>query len=97
MNKLYLREAYEALQPIGKQLGMPFWKAPLSESEFDGQVQAVVDEGVKICSFTFGLPDEETVRLLKENDVLSHRDCNDSGRGETGRASGHGCGCCTRQ
>ena len=55
MNQLYLREAYEALQPIGKQLGMPFWKAPLSKSEFDEQVQVVVDEGVKICSFTFGL------------------------------------------
>jgi len=62
-------QAYEALQPIGKQLGLPFWEAPLSESEFDGQVQVVVEEGVKICSFTFGLPDEKTVRLLKENDV----------------------------
>ncbi len=29
----------------------------------------MIDEGVKICSFTFGLPDEKTVRLLKENDV----------------------------
>ena len=70
MNQLYLREAYEALQPIGKQLGMPFWKAPLSKPEFDEQVQTVVEEGVKICSFTFGLPDEETIRLLKENDVV---------------------------
>ena len=50
-----LREAYEALQPIGKQLGMPLWKAPLSESEFEGQVRAVIEEDVKICSFTFGL------------------------------------------
>jgi len=69
MDQLYLREAYEALQPIGKQLGMPFWKAPLSESQFDRQVQVVVEEGVKICSFTFGLPDAKTVRLLKDNDV----------------------------
>ncbi len=69
MNQLYLREAYEALQPFGKQLGMPFWKAPLSKSEFDGQVQAVLDEGVKICSFTFGLPDDKIVQVLKENNV----------------------------
>ncbi|WP_342514126.1 nitronate monooxygenase [Sporosarcina sp. FSL K6-1522] len=69
MNQLYLREAYEALQPIGQQLGMPFWKAPLSESEFDGQVQVLIEEGVKIASFTFGLPDEKTVRLLKEHGV----------------------------
>lgn len=69
MQQLYLREAYEALQPIGKQLGMPFWKTPLSESQFDEQVQVVVEEGVKICSFTFGLPDERSVRLLKDNNV----------------------------
>ncbi|MFJ7935116.1 NAD(P)H-dependent flavin oxidoreductase [Sporosarcina sp. NPDC096371] len=69
MTQLYLREAYEALQPIGKQLGMPYWKAPLSKSEFDKQVQVVVDEGVKVCSFTFGLPDDKAVRLLKENNV----------------------------
>lgn len=70
MSQLYLREAYEALQPIGKQLGMPFWKAPLSKSEFDEQVQTVIEEGVEICSFTFGLPSEETVRLLKESGVF---------------------------
>ena len=69
MDQLNLREAYEALQPIGKQLGIPFWKALLSESQFDRQVQVVVEEGVKICSFTFGLPDAKTVRLLKENGV----------------------------
>ena len=69
VDPLYLRQAYEALQPIGKQLSLPFWEAPLSESEFDRQVQVVVEEGVKICSFTFGLPDEKTVRLLKGNDV----------------------------
>ncbi len=69
MDQPYLREAYEALQPIGKQLGMPFWKAPLSEPEFDEQIRVVVEEGVKICSFTFGLPDEETIRLLKEYGV----------------------------
>ncbi len=69
MNQLYLREAYEALQPIGKQLGIPFWRAPLSMPEFDGQVQTVLDEGVTICSFTFGLPDDKTIQLLKGNHV----------------------------
>ena len=29
----------------------------------------MIEEDVKICSFTFGLPDEKTVRLLKGNDV----------------------------
>lgn len=64
-----LRGAYEALQPIGKELGMLPWNAPFSESEFEGQVQVIIEEDVKICSFTFGLPDEKTVRLMKENDV----------------------------
>ncbi len=41
-----------------------------SESEFEGQVQVLIEEDVKICSFTFGLPDEKTVQLLKGNDVF---------------------------
>ncbi|MHA6259252.1 NAD(P)H-dependent flavin oxidoreductase [Sporosarcina sp. CAU 1771] len=70
MEQQTLRQAYEALQPIGEQLGMPFWKAPLSESEFAEQIQVVIDEKVIICSFTFGIPDEKTIRILKENDVF---------------------------
>ncbi len=69
MKQHYLREAYEALQPFGKQLGMSFWKAPLSKVDFEGQVQTVLDEGVSVCSFTFGLPDDKTIQMLKGNDI----------------------------
>lgn len=69
MDQEQLRQAYLALQPIGKKLGMPFWKAPLSEPSFDEQVDVIIEEGVGICSFTFGLPDETVVKKLKEHNV----------------------------
>lgn len=70
MDQDKLRQAYLALQPIGKKLGMPFWKAPLSESDFYKQVDVIIEAGVPICSFTFGIPDQRTVQKLKEAGVL---------------------------
>ncbi len=70
MSQDQLRQAYEALQPIGQKLGIPFWKTPLSTSEFDEQLQVIVEEGVQACSFTFGLPDEKHVKWLKDNGVM---------------------------
>ncbi|MGN7386323.1 NAD(P)H-dependent flavin oxidoreductase [Sporosarcina sp. SAFN-015] len=69
MDQEQLRQAYLALHPIGKKIGLPFWKAPLSESSFDAQIAVIIDEGVNICSFTFGLPDETVIRDLKEHGV----------------------------
>ncbi|MCM3710407.1 NAD(P)H-dependent flavin oxidoreductase [Sporosarcina luteola] len=70
MNQELLRQAYLGLQPIGKRLGMPFWKAPLSESDFDEQVDVIIEEGVPICSFTFGIPDPRTIQKLKNAGVV---------------------------
>lgn len=70
MNEELLRQANEALQPIRHELGIMNDDITLSEPEFDGQIQVLIEEGVKICSFTFGLPDWETIQLLKENDVF---------------------------
>ncbi|MDN4606465.1 NAD(P)H-dependent flavin oxidoreductase [Sporosarcina highlanderae] len=70
MDQELIRQAYLGLQPVGKKLGMPFWKAPLSASSFVEQVAVIIEEDVKICSFTFGLPDEAVVRKLKEHDVF---------------------------
>lgn len=64
-----MRQAYLALQPIGKKLGMPFWKAPLSETAFDDQIDVIIEEGIGICSFTFGLPDEPVIQRLHEHGV----------------------------
>lgn len=70
MDQEQLRKAYLALQPVGKKLGMPFWKAPLSESDFDRQVDVIIEEGILICSFTFGIPEPETIQKLKDAGVL---------------------------
>lgn len=65
-----LRQAYEALQPIGKRLGMPFWKVPLSESEFFGQIEIIIQERPAVCSFTFGVPDSDVVSRLHKAGIL---------------------------
>lgn len=65
-----LRNANEALDLIRHELRMTNNDIILSETEFDGQIQVVVEEDVEICSFTFGLPNRATIQLLKENDVF---------------------------
>ena len=70
IDKVVLQLANEALQPIRDELGITDHKITLSNSEFDGQIQVVIEENVKICSFTFGLPDKKTIQLLKANDVF---------------------------
>lgn len=69
-NEVQLQKAYEALQPIAKKLGIAGWDPKFTESEFEGQVRVLIEAGIKCCSFTFGIPDEATVELLKENDVF---------------------------
>lgn len=69
-NEVQLQKAFEALEPIAKQFGIEDWDPKFTESEFEGQVQVLIGEGIKCCSFTFGIPDEATVKLLKENDVF---------------------------
>jgi len=65
-----LQKAYEVLQPIANKLGIAEWNTPFSVTEFEGQVRVLIDEGVKVCSFTFGLPDSTTIKLLKENNIF---------------------------
>ena len=68
-NEKQLEDAYHALEPIRIELGISSEIPKRSISEFDDQVQVLIEENIKICSFTFGLPDEKTVQLLKENGV----------------------------
>ena len=69
-NEVQLQKAYKALQPIAKKFRIEDWDPKFTESEFEGQVRVLIEEGIKCCSFTFGIPDEATVKLLKENDVF---------------------------
>lgn len=64
-----LQDARVALQPFYEELGVSNTQRVVSTEVFDGQVQAVIDEDVKICSFTFGLPNEKTIAKLKAHGV----------------------------
>lgn len=64
-----LQKARGALQPIYEELGIPDTQRVVSTEVFEGQVQAIIDEGVKIVSFTFGLPATEIIARLKGEDV----------------------------
>jgi nitronate monooxygenase len=68
-NEKQLEDAYHALEPIRNELGISSDRPKLSISEFDDQIQVLIEENIKICSFTFGLPDEETVHLMNEKGV----------------------------
>ncbi|GKV68362.1 nitronate monooxygenase [Sporosarcina sp. NCCP-2716] len=65
-----IRNAYLALQPIGGKLGLPFWKAPLSEPDYERQLQVVLEEKPAVCSFTFGLPARESVQALQDSGII---------------------------
>lgn len=65
-----LQDARAALQPIYEDLGIPDTQRVVSTEVFEGQIQAVLDEGVKIVSFTFGIPTEEVINRLKSQDVF---------------------------
>ena len=62
-----LQQARMALQPIYEELGINPTQRVVSEEVFDGQIQAILDENVPICTFTFGLPECETIAKLKAN------------------------------
>ena len=65
-----LQQAEEALRPIRDELEISSTTSQFVRHEFEGQIQVLIEEGVKVCSFTFGLPDEKIVQLLKENKVF---------------------------
>ncbi|KOS60092.1 nitronate monooxygenase [Lysinibacillus agricola] len=64
-----LQKARMALQPFYDELGLSPVQSVMSKEVFEGQVQAVLDENVAICSFTFGIPSADIILRLKDNDV----------------------------
>ncbi|MBM7649419.1 nitronate monooxygenase [Bacillus ectoiniformans] len=64
-----LEAASRLLNPYRKELGLNeklFAKEAVS-STFHEQLQVVLEEKVAVCSFTFGLPDQEVIQKLKAN------------------------------
>lgn len=64
------KQAVEALEPIRQALGLRESNHSMSASHFHEQVAVIIEEQVKICSFTFGLPNEETIAKLKKANVF---------------------------
>lgn len=64
-----LQKARMALQPFYEELGLSPVQSVMSKDVFEEQVQAVIDENVAICSFTFGIPSTSVIQRLKENNT----------------------------
>ncbi|MFJ8516626.1 NAD(P)H-dependent flavin oxidoreductase [Lysinibacillus xylanilyticus] len=64
-----LQKARMALQPFYDELGLSPVQSVTSKEVFEEQVQAVLDENVAICSFTFGIPSADVIDRLKNNNV----------------------------
>jgi len=64
-------DSYQALQPIRDQLQI---KSSLPSihysSSFEDQLQVVLEEGIPVCSFTFGLPTSKQIDSLKTKGII---------------------------
>lgn len=66
-----LQQARMALQPFYDELGLSPVQSVVSKDVFTGQVQAVIEEKVAICSFTFGIPSAEVLQQLQDNGIYT--------------------------
>jgi len=66
-----LQQARMALQPFYDELGLSPVQSVVSKEVFAGQIQAIIEEKVAICSFTFGIPSDEILKQLKDNGVYT--------------------------
>lgn len=66
-----LQQARMALQPIYEQLNIPAVQTVVSDELYAGQLQAVIEEQVPICSFTFGIPTASDIQRLKEAGIYT--------------------------
>ena len=64
------RAAYNALEPFRARLGVASSYSIKSADHYKKQLQIVLEEGVPVCSFTFGLPTDEDIRMLKEKNII---------------------------
>ncbi|KAB7704786.1 nitronate monooxygenase [Bacillus aerolatus] len=65
--------AHQLLAPYRRELGMEEDESgmPAAPSAFNEQLTIVLQEKVKVCSFTFGLPPEEVIEQLKANGTVT--------------------------
>ena len=70
-----VEKAMQQLSPYMEELNCQTIQAPLPDEQkavesYMEQIQVVIEEKVPICSFTFGVPSDEVMDLLKQNNVL---------------------------
>jgi nitronate monooxygenase len=69
-----IKEANLFLAPIRERLSVslqnPVLALPNQERVFEDQIQVVIEEQVKVCSFTFGLPSESIIDQLKNKGIV---------------------------
>jgi nitronate monooxygenase len=70
-----VQAALERLHPVRSQLKIQSAEPvlPVYEKDlaiFHEQIQVVIDDKVPVCSFTFGIPSEEVIRALKEQNTI---------------------------
>ena len=64
-----LQKARMALQPFYEELGLSPVQSVMSKDVFEEQLQAIIDEDVAVCTFTFGIPAERIIQRLKEKNI----------------------------
>lgn len=69
-NEKVTKQAISALEPIRQSLGVKKAEYQFSTSTFNEQVEVIIEENVKVCSFTFGLPSKEVIAKLKKEHVF---------------------------
>ena len=63
---IVLQQARMALEPIYKELQIRGVPKVISTEVYQGQIEAIAAEKVPYVSFTFGIPTDETMQLLRE-------------------------------
>lgn len=63
------------LEPIMESLAINQSEQPLPRAQEDlatyhKQIELIIEEGVPVCSFTFGLPSKEIIQRLKMNNIV---------------------------
>ncbi|AOV06570.1 NAD(P)H-dependent flavin oxidoreductase [Sporosarcina ureilytica] len=70
VRKATIQKANVDLHTIRESLGISEAKVQFQEPNFDAQIEVLLEENVKVCSFTFGLPSRQIVERLKAQHVF---------------------------
>lgn len=70
VSETIIQKANRDLRSIRQSLGISEPHIHFEEESFDKQIEVILEENVKICSFTFGLPSKHVVDRLKAASVF---------------------------